>query len=574
LKYAQQRKIPIVPVMITPKWRPSEWLGILTAGKLWTPLYDQSQLQDNLPGLIQQIKAAAPSAIAPGGVPTAPSAVSVTPSAQVDTQDVRSEIDSLRQSNLKQASKCVREEEDAQQPTRDGGSKAPLAMVPGEVPPLSLSLQPTKDMDRLKAMLLSSSGGASENDKQASVMAVTAEKAKIGALGMGGIGKTVTASWLARDEDVRRHFDVILWCTLGQTPELVRTGALLYLQLTGEEVGPDCTTEQAKELLIRECRGKTILFILDDLWETSHEVQLTFLDATTSSKTLITTRIRGLAGATNIELGIPSETDAVALLLSSAGLAHLSPAPAEAAEVVQICGRLPLSCDLAGKLLRDLGVEDGLDNWTGVPKLLRREMKANSEGRDEDSVEYNVIRTSLTAIPVKDRENARLVFSVFATVAEDVHVPLRVVAILLSAVTGEELVPDLQIRFWLQVLINRSLILGTWERPQLHDIVREYVISMFTPTELRQLQRKVIDCFCAHRPPSSDEKLIGLPVFVSSLGFKGDQEHNECAVYVTEQIRHHLTEALGNENGAEVPEYSIPWISAYPVSHPHLILTS
>ena len=120
MKYAQQRKIPIVPVMITPKWRPSEWLGILTAGKLWTPLYDQSQLQDNLPGLIQQIKAAAPSAIAPGGVPTAPSAVSVTPSAQVDTQDVRSEIDSLRQSNLKQASKRVREEEDAQQHVQAG----------------------------------------------------------------------------------------------------------------------------------------------------------------------------------------------------------------------------------------------------------------------------------------------------------------------------------------------------------------------------------------------------------------------------------------------------------------------
>ena len=37
--------------------------------------------------------------------------------------------------------------------------------------------------------------------------------------------------------------------------------------------------------------------------------------------------------------------------------------------------------------------------------------------------------------------------------------------ILLSAVTGEtELVPELQLRRWLQILLNRSIALGTWER--------------------------------------------------------------------------------------------------------------
>ncbi len=567
LQYAQQRNIPIVPVMITAKWRPSEWLGLLTAGKLWTPLHDQSQLQDNLAGLIQQIKASAPSAIVPsnafgatdnasGSVP-AVHAVAATSSAQPDTQELRSEIETLRQTMLKKESQRAREDAHS---TSSTASQALLALVPGEVPPLSLSLQPTKDMKMLKTMLLSST-----NDDDSSVMAVSAERAKIGALGMGGIGKTVTASWLARDDDVRRHFDAILWCTLGQTPDLVRTAALLYLQLTGEEVAPDSTVEQCRELLIRECRGKSVLFCLDDLWETSHETHLSFLDSSTSSKTLITTRIRGLAGATNIELGVPSEAAAVALLLGSAGLAHLSPAPAEAAEVVQICGRLPLSCDLAGKLLKDLGVEDS--DWTGVPKLLRQQMRAQADGQDEDSIEYKVIRTSLNAIPFKDRENARLTFSVFALVAEDVHVPLRAVTVLLSAITGDrELVPELQVRYWLQVLINRSLIIGTWERPQLHDIVREYVIGLFEPAEMKRLQRKVVDCFCAHRPISNEEKLIGLPVLVGSLGASGGQNHDEYAQYVLEQIRHHLAEALLDEIGEEVPECCYTWISHYPGS--------
>ena len=81
---------------------------------------------------------------------------------------------------------------------------------------------------------------------------------------------------------------------------------------------------------------------------------------------------------------------------------------------------------------------------------------------------HDAVLCSLNAIPLRDREECRKVFSVFALVAEDTFVPLSVFRILLLAVTGEsELVPELQMRKWLQVLINRSLVLGTWERPQL-----------------------------------------------------------------------------------------------------------
>ena len=91
--------------------------------------------------------------------------------------------------------------------------------------------------------------------------------------------------------------------------------------------------------------------------EESHEKEMNFIDTSTASKVLITTRIRGLGGASQVDLAVPCEADSVQMLLSSAGLGHLDPAPAEAAEVVQICGRLPLAVDLAGKMLRDLGVD-------------------------------------------------------------------------------------------------------------------------------------------------------------------------------------------------------------------------
>jgi hypothetical protein len=266
---------------------------------------------------------------------------------------------------------------------------------------------------------------------------------------------------------VRRHFELIVWVTLGQTPDMARMQALIHLQVTGAEMAADSTPEQAKELITVAMRGRTVLLIIDDLWEEEHSVALDFIDTATASKTLVTTRIRGLGGVAQVELGVPSEEESIQLLLASAGLAHLSSVPPEAAEVVSICGQLPLAVDLAGKLILDLGVSGS--DWEGIPKLLRQEMKAGADG-DETTVEYRVIAASLSAIPKRDRENALKVFSTFALVAEDTFVPLSAFRILLSAVTGEaELVPELQLRKWMQTLLNRSIVLGTWEKPQLHD---------------------------------------------------------------------------------------------------------
>ena len=57
--------------------------------------------------------------------------------------------------------------------------------------------------------------------------------------------------------------------------------------------------------------------------------------------------------------------------------------------------------------------------------------------------------------------------------------PPQVFHMLLSAVTGKkELVSDLQLRKWLQTLINRSLVLGTWERPQLLTVLQDLLVRI------------------------------------------------------------------------------------------------
>jgi hypothetical protein len=244
-----------------------------------------------------------------------------------------------------------------------------------------------------------------------------------------------------------------------------RMRQLIHLQATGLEIGSNCTPEQAREIITVALRGRCVLLIIDDVWEPSHEAALNFIDTETRSKTLVTTRIRGLGGGIEVVLGVPSAAEAVKMLLSSAGLGQLNPIPPEAQEVVKICGSLPLALDLSGKLLRDLGVSGSeTDDWTGIPKLLQEEMRRSiTASDDEDQLEYRVIAASLNAIPLRDREAAKQCFSVFALVAEDTYVPIEAFRILLSAVTGEaELMPELKLRRLLQVLVSRCVTQSWW----------------------------------------------------------------------------------------------------------------
>jgi hypothetical protein len=57
LKFAKQTGVPIVPVMMESGWKPSDWLGVITAGALWTPFEDDNLAQNinNLVGQIQSV---------------------------------------------------------------------------------------------------------------------------------------------------------------------------------------------------------------------------------------------------------------------------------------------------------------------------------------------------------------------------------------------------------------------------------------------------------------------------------------------------------------------------------------
>jgi hypothetical protein len=160
---------------------------------------------------------------------------------------------------------------------------------------------------------------------------------------------------------VRRYFRVVAWVALGQTPNIVTCQRLLYTQLTGSELPLDLNTDEKLEKLRSAFIGLDCLLVLDDLWEPQHIASFALIDERTKSKVLISSRVRGtLDECEVVDIGLPTEENAIQIVMAAAGMAGL--APPEASEVVRLCKLLPLTLGIAGRMVKDLDLQQ---DWSG-----------------------------------------------------------------------------------------------------------------------------------------------------------------------------------------------------------------
>jgi hypothetical protein len=157
------------------------------------------------------------------------------------------------------------------------------------------------------------------------------------------------------------------------------------------------------------------------------------------------------------------------MLLSIASLSTLEhgEAPPQARDLVRFCKFLPLSISIAGKLLADAGV--GLDpaEWDGVMDLMQQSTS------DMRSVEESVILASLNSIRGAQKDNITHLFKSLALLPEDAVAPLPLISLMYEATPnkdgGTTKAPSIfSTRLLLKHLIDRSLVLGTVDRPALH----------------------------------------------------------------------------------------------------------
>ena len=275
------------------------------------------------------------------------------------------------------------------------------------IPPLPPGYLPIKrDIDLIKKYFLS-------QNQQA--VGITSFRT-VGLQGMGGVGKTILASAVARVPEVRKKFtDGIYWITLGQHPNLVERQKQLCRAMNEKE--PPFTDIQGGQAYLSDLLAdKTCLIILDDVWETDHIGA--FNRAGHSCRMLITTRIRSIIPSLDgIEhnLDLLSEKEALGLLAKRLER-EPSSLPKEAIEIVHECGYLPLALAMAGSMI----VQTGGD-WANILHKLRT---AELEKIRMDSPEYpyhdlyKVMQVSIDYLGV-DKE----FYFDLAVFPEDAHIP-------------------------------------------------------------------------------------------------------------------------------------------------------
>jgi len=215
--------------------------------------------------------------------------------------------------------------------------------VPFMAPPLPASLvQRPREFGHLRALVL--------DERSGDTVAITTTLA-----GAGGFGKTTLATALCHDDAVVAAYDDgILWCTLGQQPNLQNELTRLYAALTDERPG-FVSVEDAAQALADKLAHKRCLVVIDDVWDEAHLKP--FLRGGADCTRLVTTRHERVAAeGQRVAVDEMTTNEAVAMLV-----ARLPTPPADVEPFRQLARRLgewPLLLKLCGAALRrrvDLG---------------------------------------------------------------------------------------------------------------------------------------------------------------------------------------------------------------------------
>lgn len=541
LKFAQQSGVPIIPVMMQANFKASGWLAILTAGSIWTPMYEKASVLDGVDKLIVQAQH-----VVPGmrGADDGSDAASEA-SDSVGTFDVAAwgeEMFSLDE--VREELNRLREESGSVSGARLDGNESSLCPLPAIVPTLPHGLFVTVDMQSVLDEVLSDES-----------------MPQIGFCGMGGIGKTTVSCWVTRDDAVRTKFGMVAWITLGQTPALDSCIDLLHQQLTGSSLPDGISSDQKHEFLQRAFLKKSVLLVLDDCWDVEVAKEFSWIDGNTNSKVLISSRSRDvLNGGEIIDVAVPHKGDAVKMLLSTAGIdTDALNGHAEAMHIVELCKRLPLTIGVSGKLIRQVAQGSSMSarDWADVVALLEEELN------DPDgslSIEEGVIRASIKAIPKKLQRQVTQLFYGFALVPEDTLVPLQVLELVFhacghsdgteSTTAVQKPTSRLQIRRYLKLLINRSLVLGTVDRPQLHDVMLDYVQKQLSGERYKIAQRNLVEALRGSDRTSA----------------------SDVGKYLQHSVRHHIKES--HDATWESSKQAISWIEDHNSGQQDVVATS
>ncbi|KAG7940916.1 hypothetical protein I3843_16G010500 [Carya illinoinensis] len=306
--------------------------------------------------------------------------------------------------------------------------------------------------------------------------------------GMGGIGKTEMAKEIARRVKADGLFHKVATAVVSQTPNLTKIQGELA-EMLGTKLNVESLQGRADELYSRLTKSKSVLVILDDVWDPLDLEDVGVYNALKekSCKILLTSRSEETCNQMRFQkifpVGLLSEDEAWNLFREMVGDCINTPNLISIAEqVVRECARLPIAIVTVGSALRNKRDEY---EWKAALQQLKMSIPQNIPGLHPKV--YSSIEFSYNYL---GSDEAKSCFLLCCLYPEDHDVPIEHLvryAVAKRFLKGISIVE--QIREHVNTIVRnlqRSNLLLDSEYDEcikMHDIVRDVAISIASRDE-------------------------------------------------------------------------------------------
>ncbi|KAJ7964076.1 Disease resistance protein [Quillaja saponaria] len=204
----------------------------------------------------------------------------------------------------------------------------------------------------------------------------------VGVHGLGGVGKTTLVEQVGKKAKEDKLFDAVVMATVKQNPDMEKV-QMKIAEMLGFELKGENEILKASNLIDRLNLEKTVLVILDDIWERLDLRKIGIPNDHKGCKILITSRSKevlssGMGSNTNFPIGVLSEEESRELFRKMAeldGSKKSSDFLSLGDEIVSCCGGLPIAIVTVARALR----KKKLSEW----KDALRQLKNNSSGMED-----------------------------------------------------------------------------------------------------------------------------------------------------------------------------------------------
>ncbi|MGI9002141.1 MAG: NB-ARC domain-containing protein [Pseudonocardia sp.] len=392
----------------------------------------------------------------------------------------------------------------------------------------------------------------------------------VGLHGQGGIGKSVLAVALSRDQGIRRRFpDGVYWISVGEQADVLASQLDLLTRL-GEPSRAARTSAEALERLGEVLRDRRVLLVVDDVW--SDAAAHAFRVTGPLGRVLYTTRdpqILTAVGARSHPVDVLEPAAARALAAGVVGV-EAERLPADADSAIEAVGRVALAVALLAAAVR------GGRSWPQVAADLARDTDVFG-----DHPYANTFKAMQIACAELSGDLVAALFSL-AVFPPDIQIPVAAISRYWAYTRGRSAADT---RTDLQALAVANVLRLDADEVGFHDLQHDYLL-LHAPI-LAVLHGRLLDAYRSLLPDGDRNQWWRLPAgepyisdhLMAHLSGSGDRRTLAAtaidAAYLTQRIATHglhAAEADLTTAAAALPTYpAISWWRSWLPRHANVL---